>query len=62
LKNEKDEELISLNLCFKKEDEKEKWFNLLSLQNSLKAETDANAGHRHDFEKERPKSAIMVCS
>ena len=60
VKDETGVELIRLNLTFKKEEEKDKWFRLLNseferLSNHLNIRKNF-----HDFDRERPKSAVMV--
>ena len=60
VKDETGVELIRINLTFKKEEEKDKWFRLLNseferLSNHLNIRKNF-----HDFDRERPKSAVMV--
>ena len=59
LSDESGLELIRVNLSFKKESDKEKWFQLLETERSRTAQSPNRKNH-HDFERERPKSAVMV--
>ena len=60
--DESDVELLRISLSFKKEREKQKWFQLLESECCRLTSSPAHASrtNHHDFERERPKSAVMV--